>query len=283
MPSTSGPLRIAFLGCGFITRVHSRNLRALGSACRLQLRQPGSRAKAEEYCRRYQGHRHAIPDYARRSTIPRSTRWSSRCRRASTSISRCRRWRPASTCWSRSRRFRAWRTTATVARGAQSRGPRGARRRERSLQAARRRAAQAAGRGRDWRHGVRALHDDRAAAEDRRRLAQRRGAWPAATRSSKRASTGCTSPAASARRITQHRRATGRRCRASGPDSARQEHDGGVPLRQRRGRLAVLLARDSVAAAEACGCRSCSAAKGVITFESNGAFVLVAGQRRCRG
>ena len=29
--------------------------------------------------------------------------------------------------------------------------------------------------------------------------------------------------------------------------SARQEHDGGVPLRQRRGRVALLLARDSVA------------------------------------
>jgi predicted dehydrogenase len=26
------PLRIAFLGCGFITRVHSRHLRTFGSA-----------------------------------------------------------------------------------------------------------------------------------------------------------------------------------------------------------------------------------------------------------
>src|SRR5262245_14420757 len=29
MPGTSNPLRIAFLGCGFITRVHSRHLRRL--------------------------------------------------------------------------------------------------------------------------------------------------------------------------------------------------------------------------------------------------------------
>ena len=32
-------------------------------------------------------------------------------------------------------------------------------------------------------------------------------------------------------------RATGRRSRATGPDTRRQEHDGGLPLRQRRGRV----------------------------------------------
>ena len=53
--------------------------------------------------------------------------------------------------------------------------PRGDRRRERSLQAARRDAAQAAGAQRDRRDGVRAHHDHRPAPEDRRRLAQRRG------------------------------------------------------------------------------------------------------------
>ena len=47
-------------------------------------------------------------------------------------------------------------------------------RRERSLQAAGGAAAAAARRRRDRRDGVRALHDDRQAAEDRRRLAQRR-------------------------------------------------------------------------------------------------------------
>ena len=34
------PLRVAFLGCGFITRVHSRHLRALGGRDRGRLRQP---------------------------------------------------------------------------------------------------------------------------------------------------------------------------------------------------------------------------------------------------
>ena len=48
------PLRLAFLGCGFITRVHSRHLRALrrdilcGYASRDQ-------ARADAYCRRYRG------------------------------------------------------------------------------------------------------------------------------------------------------------------------------------------------------------------------------------
>ena len=48
------PLRIAFLGCGFITQVHSRHLRAMrneivwGYASR-------DGAKADEYCRRYGG------------------------------------------------------------------------------------------------------------------------------------------------------------------------------------------------------------------------------------
>ena len=59
---------------------------------------------------------------------------------------------------------------------------------------------------------------------------------------------------------------------------ARQEHDGRVPLRQRRGRVAVLLARDSVAAGRGSGCRSSSGAKGVITFESNGLFVASRGK-----
>jgi len=48
------PLRIAFLGCGFITRVHSRNLRALGSeiACSYASR---DRAKADAFCREHGG------------------------------------------------------------------------------------------------------------------------------------------------------------------------------------------------------------------------------------
>ena len=48
------PLRIAFLGCGFITHVHSRNLRSLRPdiVCGYASR---DRARAEELCRRYGG------------------------------------------------------------------------------------------------------------------------------------------------------------------------------------------------------------------------------------
>jgi predicted dehydrogenase len=48
------PLRLAFLGCGFITRVHSRHLQKLGGEVTAAY---ASRdlAKAEEYCREFQG------------------------------------------------------------------------------------------------------------------------------------------------------------------------------------------------------------------------------------
>ncbi|MGH9176598.1 MAG: Gfo/Idh/MocA family protein, partial [Vicinamibacterales bacterium] len=55
------PLRIAFVGCGFITQVHSRHLKALrteitsGYASR-------DRAKADDYCRRFGG-AVSYPDY----------------------------------------------------------------------------------------------------------------------------------------------------------------------------------------------------------------------------
>ena len=48
------PVRVAFLGCGFITRVHSRHLRRLGG-----ILEPAyasrERAKAEAFCRQYGG------------------------------------------------------------------------------------------------------------------------------------------------------------------------------------------------------------------------------------
>ena len=58
----SEPLRIAFLGCGFITRVHSRNLSSLRDVvvCGYASRDA---AKAGEYCRRFRGTRH-YPGYA---------------------------------------------------------------------------------------------------------------------------------------------------------------------------------------------------------------------------
>ena len=48
------PLRLAFLGCGFITRVHSRNLEGLRThiACSYASRDA---ARAQEYCRRHKG------------------------------------------------------------------------------------------------------------------------------------------------------------------------------------------------------------------------------------
>ena len=50
----SGPLHIAFLGCGFITAVHSRQLRRLGGmvSARYASRE---RARADDYCRQFGG------------------------------------------------------------------------------------------------------------------------------------------------------------------------------------------------------------------------------------
>ena len=112
-----------------------------------------------------------------------------------------------------------WRTTgrSLAARDAAGRGRPG--RRERSLQAARGPAAAAARRRRHRRDGVRALRDDRAAAEDAPTTGATTRRWPAATRSSRKGFTGCTSPAASARGSSRST-ATGRRCRAKGPTGA---------------------------------------------------------------
>jgi predicted dehydrogenase len=54
MPSTSEPIRLAFLGCGFITRVHSRHLRALRRelVCSYASRDG---ARAADFCRRHGG------------------------------------------------------------------------------------------------------------------------------------------------------------------------------------------------------------------------------------
>ncbi len=52
----SGPLHIVFLGCGFITDVHSRHLRALDGAV-VASYASRDRARAEAYCRRFGGRR----------------------------------------------------------------------------------------------------------------------------------------------------------------------------------------------------------------------------------
>ena len=54
-------LRIAFLGCGFITNVHSRNLRALGATVVASYASRDA-AKAAEYCRAHKGAR-SFGDY----------------------------------------------------------------------------------------------------------------------------------------------------------------------------------------------------------------------------
>ena len=54
MASGSPPLRLAFLGCGFITRVHSRHLRALRRDV-VPCYASRDRGKADDYCRRFGG------------------------------------------------------------------------------------------------------------------------------------------------------------------------------------------------------------------------------------
>jgi UDP-N-acetylglucosamine 3-dehydrogenase len=56
------PLRLAFLGCGFITRVHSRNLRRLGAQHIVASYASRDGAKAEQYRRQYGGAR-SFADY----------------------------------------------------------------------------------------------------------------------------------------------------------------------------------------------------------------------------
>src|SRR4051812_704160 len=50
----AGPLRVAFLGCGFITRVHSRHLAALGPAI-VPSYASRDKDKAAAYCREFSG------------------------------------------------------------------------------------------------------------------------------------------------------------------------------------------------------------------------------------
>jgi UDP-N-acetylglucosamine 3-dehydrogenase len=63
------PLRVAFLGCGFITEVHSRHLKALRTeiACSYASRDA---ARSAEYCRRHQGLA-SFPDYTAAIADPR--------------------------------------------------------------------------------------------------------------------------------------------------------------------------------------------------------------------
>jgi len=65
----ANPLRLAFLGCGFITQVHSRHLKAFRGdiVCSYASR---DRARADDYCRRYGGAA-SYADYAAAIDDPR--------------------------------------------------------------------------------------------------------------------------------------------------------------------------------------------------------------------
>src|SRR5947207_8046103 len=65
----SEPLRLAFLGCGFITKVHSRHLQKLRPDITFAYASR-DRARAEGYCRRFQGAA-SYPDYAAAIADPR--------------------------------------------------------------------------------------------------------------------------------------------------------------------------------------------------------------------
>jgi predicted dehydrogenase len=67
--NTAAPLRLAFLGCGFITRVHSAHLRSLRSDV-VPHYASRDEARAAVYCRRYQGGG-TYPDYLAAIADPR--------------------------------------------------------------------------------------------------------------------------------------------------------------------------------------------------------------------
>jgi predicted dehydrogenase len=62
VPLPASPLRLAFLGCGFITAVHSRHVRALGAAIQCAYASRDA-AKAESFSQRFGGIGH-YPSYA---------------------------------------------------------------------------------------------------------------------------------------------------------------------------------------------------------------------------
>ena len=181
----------------------------------------------------------------RRLPIPASTPSSSRSRRASISISRCRRSPRASMCSSKSRRFS--RSPTTSGSRPRATAPDASCSSVRTITTSRwpSRCAGCSPSGVIGEMVFAPLHDDRPAAQDGRRLAQRRDDGRR-RRVFRRGHS-----------LAPHRRQPGAEDRGDrrlssdavsrGPGSTRQEHDGGVPLRQRRGRVAVLLARDPVA------------------------------------
>ena len=246
-PRCRDRLRLAFLGCGFITGVHSRHLDALRRDVVVQLREPRPRARPRRSAASIGGAA-SYGDYAAAHRRP-----GRRCRRRRRAAAvppgadAARRSPPASTCWSRSRRSRAWTTTRPCARRAIAPGAScwSARTittsRSRCACGGCSRAARSASMvfahfttiarrlktADDWRNDEAMAGGDAFFEEGIHWLHLAGSLGP---------------------RIVDIRRATGPTVAgATGPDRRAEEHDGRVPVRQRRGRRAVLLARDPVA------------------------------------
>ena len=166
------PIRLAFLGCGFITRVHSQHLRSVPAGHHVAYASR-DRGRAEEYCRRYQGSA-SYGEYAAAIDDPRVDAVVIAVPPRFHLDLTLRRWMPASTCWWRSRRFLRMEDFQAVLE-ARNRADRvvlvGENDHYKPLAVVLRRLLADGAIGE---HGVRALHDDRPKAQVRRRLAQRR-------------------------------------------------------------------------------------------------------------
>ncbi len=244
----AGPLRLAFIGCGFITGVHSRHLRALGAgvvaayASRDRARADAGTASEFGGARSYADYTAAIDDPAIDAVvIAVPPEVSPRPDAAGPGGGQA----------------RAGREARLPPHGRLRDGPRG---------------QDAAGRvvlvGENDHYKPLAVTLRRLLAEGvigemvfahfttlaiasrRPRTGATTSRWPAATRSSRKASTGCTWPAASGPRSS---RAHGYRPPASrtGPDRRAKSLMVAFQYDNRRRRLALLLARSAVAAARA--------------------------------
>ncbi len=226
MPS---PLRVAFLGCGFITEVHSRQFRSLRGSLvpSYASRDAGRRL---DYCRRHRRR----PTY--RDLCGRHRRPAYRCRRGRGAAEVPPRPDPpgARRGQTRARGKAGVPLDGRLRAGARRRatGPDASCWSARTTTTSRWRSAFAAWSPSGAIGDLVFAHFATIARRLKigRRLAQRRGHGRRVTRSSRRASTGCTSRAASGPQSPASR-ATGRRRRRTRPGSPRQEHDGRLPLR----------------------------------------------------
>ena len=166
------PVRLAFLGCGFITRVHSRHLRALRGDVIWSYASRDVK-KAVDFCGRYRRRVElwrlpsAIADsHVDAVVIAVPPRFHLDLTLAALE--------PASTCWSRSPRSPTRPTTAPCSTRATARDASSWLVKTITTSRWRTCLRRLLARRRARRDGVRAVHDHREEAEDGRRLAQRR-------------------------------------------------------------------------------------------------------------